>query len=109
MVMSNFDHNWYTFIEGEMYAIIIFYVEDLVLIGDNLVKLAHIEKQLERRFEMSKLGLMKLCLGVQFVYLLIVSTKVIMHRSSWRGLGWKFLNWLQCAWKNEYICVLTWG
>jgi hypothetical protein len=53
--------------------------------------------------------LMKLCLGVQFVYLLIVSTKVIMHRSSWRGLGWKFLNWLQCAWKNEYICVLTWG
>jgi hypothetical protein len=65
-----------------MYAIIIFYVEDLVLIGDNLVKLAHIEKQLERRFEMSKLGLMKLCLGVQFVYLLIVSTKVIMHRSS---------------------------
>jgi hypothetical protein len=78
-----------------MYAIIILYVEDLLLIGNNLVKLAHIEKQLERRFEMFKLGSMKLCIGVQFVYFLIkfhVSTKVIMHRSSSRGLEWKNLN-----------------
>jgi hypothetical protein len=78
-----------------MYAIIILYVEDLLLIGNNLVKLAHIEKQLERRFEMFKLGSMKLCIGVQFVYFLIkfhVSTKVIMHRSSSRGLEWKSLN-----------------
>jgi hypothetical protein len=29
-----------------------------------------------------------------------VSTKVIMHRSSSRGLEWKILNWLQCPWKN---------
>jgi len=78
-----------------MYAIIILYVENLLLIGNNLVKLAHIEKQLERRFEMFKLGLMKLCIGVQFVYFLIkfhVSTKVIMHKSSSRGLEWKNLN-----------------
>jgi hypothetical protein len=78
-----------------MYAIIILYVEDLLLIGNNLVKLAHIEKQLERRFEMFKLGSMKLCIGVQFVYFLIkfhVSTRVIMHRSSSRGLEWKNLN-----------------
>jgi hypothetical protein len=50
-------------------------------------------QQLERRFEMFKLVLMKLCIGVQFVYLLIkchVSTKVIMHRSSSKGLEWKF-------------------
>jgi len=82
-------------IEGEMYAIIILYVEDLLLIGDNLVKLTPIEKQLERRFEMFKLGLMKLCVGIQFVYLLIkcnLSTKVIMHRSSSRSLEWKKLN-----------------
>jgi hypothetical protein len=64
MVMNNFDHNLYTLIEGEMYAIIILYVEDLLLIGNNLVKLAHIENQLERRFEMFKLGLMKLCIGI---------------------------------------------
>jgi hypothetical protein len=60
-----------------------------------LIKLVHMEKQFEKRFEMSKLGLMKLCIGVQFVYLLIkrhVSTKVIMHRSSSRGLEWKILN-----------------
>ncbi len=62
--MNNFDHNLYTLIEGEMYAIIILYVEDLLLIGNNLVKLAHIENQLERRFEMFKLGLMKLCIGI---------------------------------------------
>jgi hypothetical protein len=30
--MNNFDHNLYTLIEGEMYAIIFFYVEDLLLI-----------------------------------------------------------------------------
>jgi hypothetical protein len=37
MVMNNYDHNWYTLIEGEMYAIIFFYVEDLLLIWENLV------------------------------------------------------------------------
>ncbi len=93
--MNNSNHNLYTLIEGKIYAIIILSFEYLLLIGNNLVKLAHIEKQLERRFEMFKLGLMKLCIGVQFVYLLIkchVNTKVIMHRSSSRGLEWKNLN-----------------
>ncbi len=39
--------------------IIIFYVDNLLLIGDHLANLIYIKEQLEKIFEMSKLGFMK--------------------------------------------------
>ncbi len=45
--------------EGGIYVIIIFYVDNLLLIGDHLANLIYIKEQLEKIFEMSKLGFMK--------------------------------------------------
>jgi hypothetical protein len=58
MIRSESDHNLYTMIE-EKYVIINLYVHDLILTRDHSIKLTYIQEQLERKFEMSHLGVMK--------------------------------------------------
>ncbi len=65
MIKSEFDHNLYAMIEEGRYVIIIFYVDDLMLTKDHLIKLTYIEKQFERKFEMFHLGVMKVYIGVE--------------------------------------------
>lgn len=57
--------------EGGKYVIIILYVDNLMLIGDHLANLIYIKKQLEKGFEMSKLGFMKFYIDtrITFIYL----------------------------------------
>jgi hypothetical protein len=43
-------------------------VDDMILTCDHTLKLLFFEKQLEKRFEMSKLGMMKLYIGMEFNY-----------------------------------------
>ncbi len=70
-IRSEFDHNLYTMIEEGKYVIINLYVDDLMLTRDHSVKLTYIQEQLERKFEMSHLGVMKVYIEVKFIYLLI--------------------------------------
>ncbi len=71
MVRSNLNHNLCTLMEGGKYAIIILYVDNLLLIGDHLANLIYIKEQLEKKFEMSKLGFMKFYIytWITFIYL----------------------------------------
>jgi hypothetical protein len=58
-------------IEEGKYVIINLYVDDLMLTRNHLVKLTYIQEQLERKFEMSHLGVMKVYIEIKFIYLLI--------------------------------------
>jgi hypothetical protein len=45
------------------------YVDDLLLIGNDITMLQFLEKSLERGFEISRLDLLFLYIGIEFVYL----------------------------------------
>lgn len=68
MTRNELDHNLYSLIENERCVIIILYVDDMMFVGDHTLKLLFLEEQLEKRFEMSKLGIMKLYIGMEFNY-----------------------------------------
>jgi hypothetical protein len=62
MIRSASDCNLYYCIQWSLYAIVVLYVDDLLMIGNYTQKLYFIENNLEHtRFEMSKLG-------TEFVY-----------------------------------------
>lgn len=69
MIRSEFDHNLYTMIEKGKYVIINLYVDDLMLTRNHSIKLTYIQEQLERKFEMFHLGVMKVYIGVKLIYL----------------------------------------
>jgi hypothetical protein len=97
-------------IEEEKYVIINLYVDDLMLTRDHSIKLTYIQEQLERKFEMSHLGVMKVYIGVKFIYLPKgVMYKGFMQKSSSKGLKWIVANTLQHPWKKDYNYVFNMG
>ncbi len=68
MICNELDHNLYIVIENGRCVIIILYVDDLMFTGYHASKLMFLEEQLEKRFEMSKLGIMKVYIGMAFNY-----------------------------------------
>ena len=46
-------------------VIIILYVDDLIIIGNNEDQIQHTQEQLKFEFEMTALGLMHFCLGIE--------------------------------------------
>jgi hypothetical protein len=69
--------------EGDWYMILILYVDDLFLIGDNTNRLEIFEKEFTKQYEMMNMGFMNLYIGIKFIYL-EKGTLLIQ-----RNYGWK--------------------
>lgn len=62
---SNSDHTlFYKSNQGKI-AILIIYVDDMIITGDNLEEIEKLEKGLSREFEMKNLGGLKYFLGIE--------------------------------------------
>ena len=59
------DANVYVEKKDNYIVIIILYVDDLIIIGDNDDQIHHTQEQLKSEFEMTDLGLMHYCLGIE--------------------------------------------
>jgi len=68
MTFNESNHNLYIIIKTGRCVSIILYVDDLMFMGDHTSELLFLEEQLEKRFEMSKLGIMKLYISMEFNY-----------------------------------------
>ena len=60
--------NLYYSIIGVKYTILLPYVDDLIIAGDNIIEMDRVEGRLEDEFEMSKLGKPSIYLGAELVY-----------------------------------------
>ncbi len=91
LVRSEADQNLYFSISREgLYVILILYVDDILLTGDNTQKIRVLEEKMEKFFEMSRLGLACLYLGIEFIYFpegILNCRSNIMLTQSWRGLA----------------------
>jgi hypothetical protein len=91
LVRSEADHNLYFSISREgLYVILILYVDDILLTGDNTQKIRGLEEKMEKFFETSRLGLACLYLRIEFIYFpegILNCRRNIMLTQSWRGLA----------------------
>ena len=51
---------------GDYILVIILYVDNLIILSSDVTKLKWLKSQLEKEFEMSDLGEVNYCMGVQF-------------------------------------------
>jgi len=66
MKKSEHDHNFYFLIESEKVIIVIIYVDDLLITGNNTIRIDCLTQQLEIVFEMYMLGNLSQYLGDDF-------------------------------------------
>jgi transposase InsO family protein len=64
---SQADHSLYIKQTGEYLLIVLIYVDDLIILASLLAKLSWLKSKLNEEFDMSDLGELKYCLGVEFV------------------------------------------
>ncbi len=63
---SQADHSLYIKQTGEYLLATILYVDDLIILASNVTQLKWLKSELEKEFEMSDLGELHYCLGVEF-------------------------------------------
>lgn len=63
---SKADHNLYFNKEADLTLIVLIYVDDLLITGNNSIKVESLIKELEKKFQMSKLGLLTFYIGIEF-------------------------------------------
>ena len=62
---SHSDANLYVFSEGGLQMVTILYVDDLIITGSHQKRISQTQELLRREFEMTDLGLMHYCLGIE--------------------------------------------
>ena len=60
------DHSLYTMQSCEHLVIVIVYVDDLILLASSMTKMLEVKAMLKKEYEMSDLGELHYCLGVEF-------------------------------------------
>lgn len=65
-IRSEADHSLYVLQAKDFLLVVILYVDDLIILSNTMVKLDWLKKKLEKEFEMSDLGELHYCLGVEF-------------------------------------------
>ena len=65
-VRGHADHSLYTLQCSEHLVIVIVYVDDLILLASGLTKMLEVKAMLKEEYEMTDLGELKYCLGVEF-------------------------------------------
>jgi len=63
---SQADHSLYIKQTGEYILVAILYVDDLIILASHVTQLKWLKSELEKEFEMSDLGELRYCLGVEF-------------------------------------------
>lgn len=69
MIRSEADHNLYFFKENDLSLIVLIYVDNLLKNGYHTSKISTSERELEVRYETSKLGSLNFYPGLEFVRL----------------------------------------
>lgn len=69
MIRNEADHNLYFFKENDLSLIVLIYVDDLLIAGNHTSKISTLERELEDRYEMSKLGSLNFYIRVEFIRL----------------------------------------
>lgn len=67
MIRSEADHNLYFFKENDLSLIVLIYVDDLLIAGNHTSKISTLEREVEDRYEMSKLGSFNFYIRVEFI------------------------------------------
>jgi hypothetical protein len=68
LVQSHANPSLYIFLEGDLFLILIIYVNDLLITGSHATKIQWLEYELSSEFKMSLLGPLAIYLGVSFFY-----------------------------------------
>ncbi|KAK8951032.1 hypothetical protein KSP39_PZI004596 [Platanthera zijinensis] len=64
-IQSQADHTLFVKRKGNLIAILIVYVDDIIITGDYLEEIIHLKKQLSREFEVKDLGKLRYFLGIE--------------------------------------------
>jgi hypothetical protein len=65
--MSDVDHSLYVHKSDEGIVVIIIYVDDLIVGGDNEKEIEHVKSLLKQKFDMKDLGELKFFLGIEVI------------------------------------------
>ena len=65
-VSKDADHSLYTLQSREFLVIVILYVDDLILLASGMTKMLEVKAMLKEEYEMTNLGELHYCLGVEF-------------------------------------------
>ena len=63
---SHADHSLFIKQTGDYILVTILYIDDYIILSSDVIKLKWLKSQLEKKFEMSDIGELNFCLGVQF-------------------------------------------
>jgi len=66
-LMSDADHSLYVRKSDEGIVVIIIYVDDLIVGGDNEKEVEHVKRLLKQKFDMKDLGELKFFLGIEVI------------------------------------------
>ena len=64
---SDADHSLYSKQESAFLLVVIVYVDDLIILASDTTKMEDLKAKLEAEYDMSDLGELHYCLGVEFV------------------------------------------
>nr|GEV97974.1 putative reverse transcriptase, RNA-dependent DNA polymerase, Gag-polypeptide of LTR copia-type [Tanacetum cinerariifolium] len=62
---SKADYSLFTYQKAGVYVVILIYVDDVIIVGDNSEKIQQIKQQLDDEFSIKNLGLLKYFLGIE--------------------------------------------
>ncbi|XP_022003740.1 uncharacterized mitochondrial protein AtMg00810-like [Helianthus annuus] len=62
---SKADHSLFTYKEENSFVAVLIYVDDVILVGNNLVKIQQTKKYLDKQFSIKDLGRLKYFLGIE--------------------------------------------
>lgn len=68
LTKSKADYNLYFHEDQGKITLLLLYVNDVYLTGNNDVRIAFIRKEIQQTFEMSDLGLLSYSLGLEFLF-----------------------------------------
>jgi Reverse transcriptase (RNA-dependent DNA polymerase) len=66
--MSNADHSLFSKRSANFIIIVLIYVDDIIIVGNNLEEIKRVKMQLKENFNIKDLGLLKYFLGIEIAH-----------------------------------------
>jgi Reverse transcriptase (RNA-dependent DNA polymerase) len=66
--MSNADHSLFIRVKQPNITVILVYVDDIIITGNNKESIQHIKKQLKDKFDIKDLGYLQYFLGIEIAH-----------------------------------------
>lgn len=97
LTKSQADYNLYFHEENGKLTLLLLYVDDVYLTGNNTAHIASIRAEIQKEFDMSDLGILSYSLGIEFIFQPdgILLTHVSMSKRCFRNLVWRTVSQFQ--------------